>query len=98
MCRGLFLGKCLSISFKNSFTQLVFSDKLYGGVYQITSLVLFLILDLLGSVVCSYFSSVAYSLVFSACLYSPLFSLHIFSDEDNSLSLLFTAIGRLSFT
>merc|ERR1712032_769164 len=98
LCRGLFMGKCLSMSFKNSFPRCVFSDILYGGVYQITSLVLFLLLDLLGSVVLSYFSLVAYPLVVSAFSYSTLFSLNIFSDEERSLSLLFTALGKFSFT
>ena len=67
--------KVLSISFKNYFPRCIFSDILYDGLYQIT--VLFLLLDLLGSVVLSNFSLVTYPLVASAFSYSTLFSLNI---------------------
>ena len=53
LARGLFLGKCLSMSLRNSFPNLVFIARLNVGLYQIIFLFLALFLFLLFELLCS---------------------------------------------
>ena len=54
LCRGLFLGKFLSMSFKNSLPKFVLTFILKGGLYQIICLRLVRFLDVSGFVLLSF--------------------------------------------
>ena len=90
------MGKCLSISFRNSFPMLFLSTTLNGGLKNISSL-RFLLLGFFfrstSGCFFSYFSEFLWPLVFSALSYSTFASLKMVSLDEMALRRLFTETG-----